>query len=272
MSAFKKLKSTDAFVTSYVAKKQWAITGSDLNNYGISVLEAFTSSIAGQSIDKDRVYVPSSSVSIDFNANELRKISYRSINQLYYSNYNSVNGSVIEPRFLTSALSGSSIISDETSSGKYFYNYEESSISEIQNLSLGQSGSRDLGLKAMVYSIPRNLYGTHIEPGSFRLVPRYQPGIIEVEGGYYVGDYAEDGYVTGEINIGTNGYLGGLEAIIDDGEGHLKLKTTNKSYLGNIIYSHGIVIITNPDVAAYYSADPRLDNLGWKSNQPIYTY
>jgi len=268
MSAFKKLKSTDAFVTTYVAKKDWAVTGSNLNNYGITVLEAFTSSVVNESVDNDRNYSPG--VSIDFNGNQLRKLTYRSINQLYYSNYNNTNGSIIEPSFYTQALSGSSVTTNSTSSGKLFDNYEQSSLSFIEDLSNNQSGSRTLGNRALVYSLPRDIIGTHIEPGTFKIIPRFNTSIIREP--YVTDEYVEVGYIEAVADIGTDGYLGGLEAIVDDGEGNLKLIETNHSFIGNIIYSHGIIILTDVDVATYYINDPRLDVIRWKSNQPIYTY
>ena len=47
MSAYKKLKSQDAFVTTYVAKKNWYYSGSNIINLaplGIQVLAAVSSS------------------------------------------------------------------------------------------------------------------------------------------------------------------------------------------------------------------------------------
>ena len=269
MSAFKKLKTTDAFVTTYVAKKDWAVTGSNLSSYGIQFIEAFSSSKTQELVDDDRVYNPPGAISIDFNGNYLRKIAYRGLNQLYYSNYNQTNGSIIEPKFLTAALSGSHVETDETSSGKLFYNYEESSINYVAGVN-ALSGSRELGQRAVIYSLPRSIVGTHIEPGSFKLIPRYNTNVIQEP--YVTDEYVEVGYVEAS-DIGDSGYLGGLEAIIDDGEGHLRLIETDSSVIGNIIYSHGLIILTNSDVANYFAGvDPRLDILRWKSNQPIYTY
>lgn len=43
MSAFKKLNQQDVFVTSYVAKKQWTLSGSELETAGIRFLPAYSS-------------------------------------------------------------------------------------------------------------------------------------------------------------------------------------------------------------------------------------
>ena len=102
MSAFKKLKSTDAFVTTYVAKKSWHITGSDVGNYGIQVLYGLTSSNAAFYESEGSEYGPTDS-GISGQGSWFKQLVYRSINQLYYSNYNNSNGSIIEPEFLTQA-------------------------------------------------------------------------------------------------------------------------------------------------------------------------
>ena len=46
MSAYKKLKSQDSFVTTYVAKKNWYLSGSiiDLASFGIQALYALSGS------------------------------------------------------------------------------------------------------------------------------------------------------------------------------------------------------------------------------------
>lgn len=90
------------------------------------------------------------------------------------------------------------------------------------------SGSRKLNTdgEGVVYSIPQRLFGTHIEPKTIQLVRQ-----------------------------GTT--------LIDDGEGNIYHNTT---HVGNVIYSHGMIIITD---ANYIFED--IDSLTFKSNLPIYT-
>jgi len=270
MSAFKKLKSTDAFVTTYVAKKQWAVTGSDLSNYNIQAVFAASSSTPPTYLNELSNYGSSNS-NISNQGDFYQELTWNSLNQLYYSNYNQTNGSILEPRLEKASLSGSSVPTDATSSAKLFDNYEQSSISYIKDLANNQSGSRHFGSIAMVYSLPRDIIGTHMEPGSFKLLAKYNTAVIQEP--YVTEEYTEVGYVETLSDIGTAGYLGGLEAIVDDGEGHLKLIQTNSgSIIGNIFYSHGLIVFTNRDVANYYFQNPDLDIIRWKSNQPIYTY
>ena len=64
--------------------------------------------------------------------------------------------------------------------------------------------------------------------------------------------------------------------MIDDGNGHLIISSSvNAPYrnvvVGNIIYSHGLIIISTPQVANYY-LDYFSGSLSWSSSHPIYTY
>lgn len=273
MSAFKKLKSTDAFVTSYVAKKHWSITGSEAGNYGVQVLYAVSSSNQNFYLANGTQFGSSDLGTPANQGTWYRELVYRSLNQLYYSNYNETNGSILNPEFLKQNISGSSTTTQYTASTKHFYNFEETNLSPVEDPTNSSSGSRYLRELATVYSLPREVIGTHIEPGSFKMVPKYVSSIVEAGGAYVTNTYVDVGYVTNDYDHGSDGYLNGLEAIVDDGEGNLKLALSSQhTNIGNIIYSHGLVILTNEDVAAYYRTHPLLDTLKWQSNQPIYTY
>ena len=43
MSVWKKLNKQDAFVTTYVAKKRWTLSGEDLESAGVKLLPAYSS-------------------------------------------------------------------------------------------------------------------------------------------------------------------------------------------------------------------------------------
>lgn len=106
-------------------------------------------------------------------------------------------------------------------------------------------GSRKLNTEGegIIYSIPQKLFGTHLEPGSISISSSY----------------------TGSRNI-NNGFV-----LTDDGEGNLYDSTT---HVGNVIYSHGQLIITSEDYFLHLSASEALDNrptIGFKSNVPVYT-
>ena len=136
MGAWKRLNQQDAYVTTYVAKKSWSISGtSDYQNYGVEVYYALSGS-------SQQYYLDSSNLTNENNVSdgEYSPLVWRSIHKLYYSNYDRNTGGI------------------ETS-GSY-YNYEESSLA---------TGSRFLLDIAAVVSLPRDVIGTHIEPRSFSL-------------------------------------------------------------------------------------------------------
>lgn len=103
---------------------------------------------------------------------------------------------------------------------------------------LYNSESRNLTGDALVVSIPRALYGTSIKPG--------------VTLGFY-----------GAINsqfVNRN--------ILDDLEGNLYISGSSpRLYVGDIIYTHGIAVITKGDYV--YGS---ISSVAFKSSQPIYTH
>jgi len=283
MSAYKKLKSQDSFVTTYVAKKNWYLSGSiiDLASFGIQALYALSGSeeVAELSVGKSNFdYGPSNS-NISNQGTFNSALVYKSLEQLYYRDYNLANGSILDSNYQVSALSGSSVSTDvgdditDYPKRKLYDHYETTT--DTPNGTISPSGSRYLSSSAMVYSLPRDIIGTHIEPGSFKMIPANNGSVISELGGLYVeADYMLNGYIADQINTSSAaGYLGGLEAIVDDGQGNLKLiNSLQHINIGNIIYSHGIVVLTNTDVAEYFYESASLDVLSYKSNQPIYTY
>ena len=241
MSAFKKLKSTDAFVTTYVAKKSWNITGSALGDYSVQGFSLVSSSGNIYPDSSDNYGPTETGISNQGTFN--KKIAYRAIKQLYYSNYNNTNGSILEPSLYNSATGSTSITSNEFTSSKFFENFEQSSFRDFEGIQ--PSGSRYLNNVGFVYSIPTDIIGTHIEPSSFKLTP----------------------------SSSINPYYGGRAPIIDNGEGILMLsESTDYTNIGNIIYTHGVIILTDNLIASRVSDNPRLNKLEFKSNQPIYTY
>ena len=283
MSAYKKLKSQDSFVTTYVAKKNWYLSGSiiDLAAIGVQALYALSGSeeVAELSVGKSNFNYGPSDSNISNQGTFNSALTYKSLEQLYYRDYNLDNGSILNTDYQTLALSGSSVSTDvgldesDYPKRKLYEHYEPTS--DTPNGTINPSGSRYLSSSAMVYSLPRDIIGTHIEPGSFKMIPAYNSSVLTELGGIYVQeDYVVTGYIATEADLSSPaGYLGGLEAIVDDGLGNLKLIDSQQHInIGNIIYTHGIIILTNTDVAEYFHDSASLDVLSYKSNQPIYTY
>ena len=151
---------------------------------------------------------------------------------------------------------------------------------------LYNSQSRELTTGSFVISIPRNLTGTHINPGigmSFYIEDVQQ--IIYVSQSYWADNYTDDPVIFNNIDV---------VGLIDDGEGNLYASGSNpRNYLGDIIYPHGMVVITDQDYASllaqawagYNPFDEELEvkpprntatrnnlELRWESSQPIFTH
>lgn len=132
------------------------------------------------------------------------KLNYYSVNQLYYSSFSPTEGSIIE--------------------SSSFDNYIESSFT---------SASRFMSDSGVAYSIPRNMFGTHLEPGT--------------------------------VSIGSGSYY-----LYDDGEGNL-IRSSTQERVGNVIYSHGQILITDEYVYDEFRTYPG-QPISWSGNLPIYTF
>jgi len=203
-----------------------------------------------------------------------------SINHLYYSQLN-----------------------QNSSNRLYFENYLQSS--------LQTTDSRDyITDQLVVISIPSKVIGTHIVPKSFNI--KINPDFVftlYVQSGYIDQDFdsgIESQYVTQDQYNQTfipiqdpdnSDSVFIVQQIQDDGEGNLVAidQNQNKVIVGNIIYTHGIIVFTNTSViqAINYYVQPDYINqdsavylqqgyivqdfiedafeLQWKSNLPIYT-
>ncbi len=114
---------------------------------------------------------------------------------------------------------------------------------------------RHLRTTGLAISIPQNKVGTHIEPGSVR--------IQGIGGDYYVQN--QDDYIVTDYFVDATGIN-----YKDIANGSL-LDNANGNKIGNVIYAHGLIIITDPTQAATFLSNPA-QTISWKSNLPIYTY
>lgn len=134
-----------------------------------------------------------------------KKALYNSIKQLYYS------GTTSSPS-LTS-----------------------SSFEDYQQTTLFPSMSRALDSTALVLTIPQNIFGDAIRPGTFTL------GTDEPIYAYVSGGYIATGYFQAGLPNGYNLY--------DDSEGKVRVSGSNEE-VGDIIYPHGIITITDATAIA----------------------
>lgn len=288
MSAYKKLNQQDAYISTYTARKSWVASGSQYRELGIQNIVGLSGSGAYIPNDIDLFYGGNvaNSGSTSFN----RRLVYDSNHHLYYSQFNN------------------SILTTSSS----YENYLQSSF-EV-------SGSRHLNNRVAIFSLPKEMYGTHIEPTSISILPDFINSGSAESGSfdnYVINNYStENGVesILSEDNLyienidflfGTTGancnladpdyiqnesdyiletipnpgeYLDTTEIvrncneIVDDGEGRLYFKySIPRVYVGNVIYPHGQIIITDDSVAVYYNH--YFDAvLRWKSNLPIFTH
>jgi len=262
MSAFKQLTQQDVYVSDYVATKAWSASGSVVNEYKIEVLRGFSGSTPGYPFPGD------------LRKNRYQTSVYDSVHHLYLADS----------------------LEDGTYSGS-----RDLSLSTTLTLTESRKSSTEVG----IVSLPMDIVGTGIQPGTIVLQPlmeaedRYAaPGFAtsnDFQELYYedlfhwyksdpvdLDDYLEnEGSYVDEVTEGQ--YFDQLKTnfqrieIIDDGEGRLLLSGSNETYtkpvryIGDVIYNQGNILITDPEVARYYSTYARI-NVDWKSKLPIYTY
>lgn len=269
MSTYKKFNKQDAFITTYIAHKNFAISGSDFDSYGVETYVGVSGS--GAFLPSGSQYLLSGSDYAHYT-----RLVYNSIYQLYYSGFED----------------GLPATSSQDLTGSVYENYLQSSYTEYQRRAQNEF---------TVLSIPRELFGCYIEPGSVVLDPDisgsgfnyvltgsgaiddfisqsyyeatgtiYGSSEILTDGDYivgegnYVNETVEEFIIAGPDQWGTT--------LLDDGNGNLILSASSpQRVVGNIIYPHGLIIITNPIVGEYYQ-NYFTGSLSWKSSHPIYTY
>ncbi len=137
---------------------------------------------------------------------EYQALIYNSVKQLYYSNYlsSSTGDIVTQPVIFPGSNPSGNVLIGDIESPLYD-NFLQSTLTPNRFFPTAS------GAEVAVISIPSKLYGDYITPNSLRL--KVTPG-------------------------GTGSYTA-----VDDGEGNVILEGTNE-HLGNIIYTHGIIILT----------------------------
>jgi hypothetical protein len=199
MSAYKQFLASDIIIAPFEVNKSFYYEGA----------AALTSSYVG--IDR---YLGVNITTSNFDSatapttgqvdTQYQQLVYRSIEELYYSNYLNLSSSYGSPVNTASIFPGEDTAGDvlvggTSSAGRYF-NYPQTS------LTFAKSFPTESNAEIAVISIPSKLFGNYIQPGSFRFTT-------------------------------PSG------SIYDDGEGNLYYSTTD-TYCGNIFYPHGLAIVT----------------------------
>jgi hypothetical protein len=137
---------------------------------------------------------------------EYQSLIYNSAKQLYYTNFlsSSTGDNVAQPVLVPGFNSSGDVLIGEVQSPLYD-NFLQSTL--VPNRFFPTASGAEIG----VISISSKLYGEYIVPTSFKLKTTYPSGITAT--------------------------------LVDDGEGNILLGGTGEHF-GNIIYTHGIIILT----------------------------
>jgi len=199
MSAYKPFLSSDIIITPFEVNKSFIFTGSQFNNSDV-IIERYL----GKNIQSNP-FISGSNPQTGIVYTQDQELVYNSIKQLYYGNYLNSTASLGSPVNTASLVPGfdelgNRITGTVPSSGRY-WTYPQTTLTfehyfpTTSNATIG------------VMSIPVGLFGTYIQPNSFKWT-------------------APSG------------------SVYDDGEGNLIFQSTGE-ICGNIFYGHGIAIITS---------------------------
>ena len=189
MSVYKPFTTSDVVVTPFKVNKSFTFTGAS----------EFTSSNAGidRFFGKNTPYISGSNTTGEISTQN-KTLIYESVKQLYYSNF--LNGQDGSPANLAQ-FNNDGTITVQGGSGSYqpmYDNYLPDTL--VANRLFPTASDDNIG----IISIPSNLFGEYIKPGTFSLTTP-------------------------------------SNTIVDDGEGNLMDSTLK---VGDIVYQHGMVILT----------------------------
>ena len=192
MSTYKKFNSQDVYVSTYTAKKNWIVSGSQYSDYGVVNLPGYSGSGA---------YTVSAR---NLHKNYDRRLVYESVHHLYYSSF--TNGEM------------------QTSSS--FENFLQSSFNISGSRDLSEvisvySLSRDIYGTAVQ---PNSFQIKPDEDTEEYVVTGYASGVVETVGKLYGSSTAWGVGATRRRRRSTKKIPGYTETIVDDGEGNLYLK------------------------------------------------
>lgn len=282
MGAFKGLERSDVYLTDYIAHKQWEVSGSQVGTLGISLISACSGSLPYYYTEgDDEPFKPASGSSegVYSTASFNKRLSYESVKALYYSGSlgdGTVSGSVDLSLQTTLTISGSRILPSR-------------SYRDPRDTDIPYDSEKNYDVPGvLIISLPKDIVGTAIKPGSFD-VKLDEDSQNYVEDGYALEAGIDTGCSGGD-HIETDGYfedlrLGGISdfegvLIVDDSfMGTWSLKEgfdypspdhATGSVIGDVIYGQGQIIFT--DVYFKYLLD-RWDAEGykWQSSQPMFT-
>jgi hypothetical protein len=187
MSVFKSLTTSDVILTPFKVNKSFSFQGAS----------AITASNAGidRFLGKNITYTSGSDETGQITT-QSQALIYNSIKQLYYTNYLSgSNGSFV----LTSSIGTDGVLTGQNGTQPSYENYLPNTL--LANRYFPTGSNDEIG----VMSVPSNVFGEYIKPGTFN---------YETEGISYT-DNGEGGLISASLKV------------------------------GDIIYEHGIITLTS---------------------------
>ena len=234
MAAYKQFNAQDIIVSPLEVNKSFTFAG----DFELSASNVDVNRFLG----KNTNFTASNNNETGFNLGGLvlsQSSVYDSIQQLYYSNFQSQSfgdDALTASVLLGSDASGDVLIGPNGSNGRYV-NYLQSTLTQSRFFPTGSNED------VLVFSIPSKLFGDYIQPESFELYLAYD-------------EFSENQLVT------------------DDGNGNLLSASIN---VGNIIYTHGMVILTqqnwgdgSADLENLYDAESVDITCSFSSSYTIY--
>lgn len=233
MSIFKQFLSQDVIITPFQVNKSFLFTGSSaLTSSNVGIDRFIGTNITGD-------FNPNSDLTTgQISTGSYQRCVYNSIKTLYYSNYLS---SSYGDEAVETIINNGFIISANNQQPQ-FENYLQSTLTASRFFPTGSSAQ--IG----VISIPVSLFGEQIRSKTFFMSSTSGSLFDDGEGNLYstLDRYIDFGYVDLDYYITISG-----------------------SFAGNIIYPHGLLIITNPDIIPPFVTSDNV-TMSFQSTYTIY--
>ena len=199
MSIFKPFITSDVIVSPFKVNKSFTFTGNELTGSNVQIDRFLGKNITAS------LWI-SGSDNTGYITSQSSQLVYRSIKELYYSNY--ISGSNGSPA-TTASFNNDLTITGPAYTPNY-YNYLSNTLTASRYF---PTGSDEI---VTVISIPSNLFGEYLNPGTISIT-------------------------SASLNL------------YDDGLGNL---ISSSKKVGDVIYEHGIITITNSGTTPYSSILP----------------
>lgn len=278
MSSFKRLTRQDVYISDYTSNRRWSFDGElALDGIGVQYLQGYRESLGGLPYPQD------------LRNGRHTTLTWRNINQMYYADSTGLGtytGSRDMHLQTTLTISQSRDISDSIMIVAMPQNVVGTHITRRSFVLAPSSGSQIDNYIEMGYTTDHcgmdeyfqnnsTIYGTKLPPDNpdYILDETDHTGADNPVADAYV-EESNDAVPGQYVSSDTGDYQ--RPEIIDDGEGHLVFSGsevsgfTDRRILGDIIYPHGLAVVTDREIADFYTSFSR-GSLQWRSNQPIYT-